>query len=90
MNHINDEPFKIGEEVILINLENYPEYNNTKAEVIGNLTLRKRLNMDHQEEGMIMCYKVRCFDGLPLGPRVDQIKPRLKPPLKVIETEEVM
>lgn len=87
----NDEPFQIGEKVKLKNMENYPEYNGTEATISGNLTFRHRINpVTMKVDGDYLCYKAITFDGLNIGPRVDQIEPRQKPPMKVKDMEETI
>lgn len=85
-----DEPWKVGEIVELTNCDLRPEYNDQKAIIIAGLEERNVLDIERMEIiGVAKTYRVRMLaDNMAVGPRPDQIKPRVRPPVKEKETAD--
>jgi hypothetical protein len=85
---MKEEPWKVGEIAELTNLTLRPEYNNQKCIIIAGLQERTVIDIEAMVTlGQQMTYRVRVLhDNMAIGPRPDQLKPRVRPPVEDVPT----
>ncbi len=86
---MKDEPWKVGEIAVLTNCTLRPEYNDQPCVIIAGLQERTAIDIEAMVTlGQQMTYRVRVLsDNMAIGPRPDQLKPRVRPPVKELEVE---
>lgn len=84
-----NKPFHVGEVAILINAENFPEYNNQECVITQPLLPHLCCNTATMQDEVRFSYVVRMkCDNMKLNARPDQLKPRVGPEeLKKVEEE---
>ncbi len=86
----SEDVWKVGEIAELTNLTLRPEYNNQKCIIIAGLEERTVIDIEAMVVlGTAMTYRVRVLaDNMAVGPRPDQLKPKVKHPVKELEKED--